>query len=352
MATDRVKKLRSMIANVEETLSYFQPLQHKGELYGDRKYTPESLEMALRILLNEFSDLIETKFFESLPIGERNEITKLLASLVVSTHRREYNQAANHADELKVLIRDYRAKMLLEPEALSAALEKWQESSSQIDSLMKNLDVQSQQIRKLFAESQNRDEGLQQIEEAHKAKLNEYSEQQREALSEINNLKEEAKAALHYTVPAGISADFTKRYTSNKKWWKAGLNFLWLLMAGVSIGGALWAIYWLLPKMGIELEDYIAKLTIMIPAIGVAWFCATRYARYSNITEDYGFKAILARSMVAFLNQFQDKERAIYLTTVLTQLFQDPLRKRHDTKHPAESILRSITRSKQDSEGD
>jgi len=351
MATDLVKKLRSMIANVEEALSYFQPLQHKGELYGDRKYTPESLKMALRILLNEFSDLIETKFFEGLPIGERNEITKLLASLLVSTHRREYNQTAVHADELKMLVRDYQAKMLTESRRLLETVAEWQQRSSELKSLIETARDKSQEI---FTDAAEHEEALRRITERYEGKLNKYTSEQDKAKEEAKALIADVKGALEPATVAGLSAAFTERYNTNKVWWKVGRNFFWLLAAAVSIGGALWAIYTLLSGESLKVGDYIARILIMPPAILAAWFCATRYVRYTNITEDYGYKSVLAKSMVAFLDQFQDRseERELYLKTVLTQLFQDPLRKRHDMEHPAAGFLRRNKRTEKGDEGE
>ena len=53
----------------------------------------------------------------------------------------------------------------------------------------------------------------------------------------------------------------------------------------------------------------MARIAIMSVMISAAWFCAAQYVRYRNTLDDYGYKSILAKSMVAFLDQFKAAER-------------------------------------------
>jgi len=350
MATELVDRLRALIANVEEAFLYFHPQQRQGELYGNRKYTPESLEMAIRLLLNELSDLIETRFFGALSTDGQSEMVNILKNINTHMHQQKYNQAANHVDELKVLIRDYQSKILPGHQDLLAVVSKWQVRSSELQSLLETANAKSQEIIAGVAEH---DRALQRLTKKYEERLNKYTDEQDKAKEEAKTLIANVKSALGPATVAGLSAAFTERYNANMERRRVVSNFLWVLAAGVSIGGALWAIYTLLSGKSLEVGDYIARILIMPPAIWAAWFCATRYVRYNNITEDYGYKSVLAKSMVAFLGQFQkDEERELYLKTVLQQLFQDPLRKRHDMEHPAASFLRRDKRPEKVDESD
>ncbi|MGZ5245297.1 MAG: hypothetical protein ACXWEY_01790 [Bacteroidia bacterium] len=70
-----------------------------------------------------------------------------------------------------------------------------------------------------------------------------------------------------------------------------------------------------------------------LPIAG-AIFCANQYVRQKNIIEDYAYKMVLAKSIVGFSEQIRkdnspDEEYTHYIKTVLNEIHNDPLRRRH-----------------------
>lgn len=338
-----IENVLSLIAEMRANLDRFPNTNTSVHGTG---YTYASLRNAINELLDKVSAFIDAGLFGVLPSEGQVGILNAVDTVKFCMTQQDYPAMISNMENI------YKAFPQLKHHIRFAS--QINDLHTIYSKIREDFDSQGRQIKRLFAASKERDEGLEQLKAEHKAQLTEHSEEHNETRKKANALIEEVKAALEPATVAGLSAAFTERYNANRKWWKVVSNFLWVVAAGAAIGGALCVIYPLLSEKGIKLGDHIAKFTIMLPAAGVAWFCAARYARYSNITEDYGYKSVLAKSMIAFLDQFQgqSRERELYLNTVLHQLFQDPLRKRHDMEHPATSFLRRNKRPENDDESD
>jgi len=367
------------------------------------------LRMGMRALLNDIRGLVRApkKFVRISTYEERQRILNLLKSIQQHMSNQDFRNAANSMDKLKVVIRTYQMRGSSESQAaladrmselnaissnlednishaedilsraqnlqeqykqLSDTLNELNEKSPQIADLQEQSTSQQQKIHELL-ESANAHEGnlkdfIEQIEarnnqfaeqeqrtEAYVAKLEEYTAEHNQAKKQATDLIEEAKSALEFSTVAGVSSAFNERYIEDKKRRRA--NSGWLIGATIFVLGAIAiGIFLVFGKDQISLGDSIVRIAIMSTAIGGAWFCATRYARYSNIMEDYGYKSVLAKTIFAFHNYFEGEERKWYLQSFMKEMLQDPLRKRHDVKHPAESILQRFKRSKKDDGGD
>ena len=72
----------------------------------------------------------------------------------------------------------------------------------------------------------------------------------------------------------------------------------------------------------------------MIPLLVIATiFCAGQYSKQKALLEDYSYKLTLAKSMVAFSEELREKDperHREYLSMVLSEILQDPLRHRVD----------------------
>lgn len=329
MAREMVETLLSLIEGVRETIL---SLSDEKLPIDDTEGLRTTYKADLHELLDRLVNFINSGNFGSLPSEVQQSVLNRVQGLKPDIERAEHFVVCVNMMHLNTQLDRFESK---EPSSKTAYPENL------LSEFLSDLRVYGGQLEKYKGEL-----------EEHKKQLSTYADERKKANREIPNLIEKAREALQYTTTAGISAAFEERYISNKKWWKVGLNFLWVLAAGGCIAGAIYAISPLFSRADIELGAYFARIAIMPPAIGAAWFCATRYVRYSNITEDYGYKSILAKSMVAFLDQFDGKERTLYLKTALTQLFQDPLRKRHDMEYPAAGFLRRNKRTEKDDEGD
>ena len=83
-------------------------------------------------------------------------------------------------------------------------------------------------------------------------------------------------------------------------------------------------------NQNIGLSMAVSRIAIMLTPLSGALFCAAQYAKYRNIREDYGYKAVLSKSMIGFMEHLPEDVRRDYLKTVLTEIHKNPLRKKYD----------------------
>ena len=182
-------------------------------------------------------------------------------------------------------------------------------------------------------------EGQNEKTNSYQEKLTSFSKQHSESLEEISKLIEKSKQALQYTTAAGISAAFQTQYEDAKDHWNtlpwliASVSFLVLT---IGIGS------WIVGGWGIDttnaqehLYSLIGRLSMLPLTITASIFCANQYIKQKNIIEDYAYKAVLSKSIIAFseeLRKKDDNEYSEYISTVLKEIHQDPLRKRSKSK--------------------
>ncbi len=194
-----------------------------------------------------------------------------------------------------------------------------------------NTDVESQKL-KIDAFSKNINE--------YKTSIDDLQKQAERILSneaKINSLIEEANKALEYSSSVGVSAAFSKMYkdANNRNilsGWIGGAIGLIMVAIVITI--------WIAAGWGIEKENFIASTIGRVIAVGIsitgATFCSKQYIRQKNIIEDYAYKSTLSKSIIAFtktIKESNEKQVAEYLTKVLNEIHQDPLRKRTDEKN-------------------
>lgn len=141
--------------------------------------------------------------------------------------------------------------------------------------------------------------------------------------------------ALQYSTAEGISAAFQAQYNEanrpeNKKYW------LWsaLIFIGLTLGLGVWIIAWG-PKEQSPVYSLVSRISLMPFTLLGALFCANQYVKQKNLIEDYAYKAVLSKSIVAFSEELREKDNdryAEYISTVLREIHQDPLRKRGKDK--------------------
>jgi len=382
-----IKDLRNAIPEAKSAIERFKPNGYEGLEFSQlNEYTPAMLQAEMKALLGDIRGLVRApkNFAKISTYEERQQILNLLQNIPNYMNNADFHNAANSIDQLKIIIRSYQirvsseSKAILEERldelnAISSDLEdkatRATELLSKMHDLAENSLGQHQSIQELLSAATSHEAAIaafvQQIEarssqlgeqqqstEEYEQQLSDYKIQRGQEMEKAKDLIEKAKSALDHTTAAGISAAFNERYKAEKNWLTASLNLFWLLGAGLLIAAAGYVGYLVL-EMNEEITSgtSLTRFAIMSVAVSAAVFCANRYVRYRNIREDYGYKSVLAKSMSAFLDQFQGEERELYLKTVLQQLFQDPLRKQHDMEHPASSIWQRIKRSKPDDEG-
>ncbi len=158
------------------------------------------------------------------------------------------------------------------------------------------------------------------------------------------DLIEQAETALELKSSEGISAAYSSRLKklseekAPQRWLYGATVFLILtflsgyLLTGIQI--EIWKF-----KIGFANTENITFIfgRIILTAMGIsgAAFCANRYVQIKNLEEDYEYKVVLSKSILAFGNKIKDLDNskiADYLNKVLSDLHQDPLRDRRSKK--------------------
>jgi len=182
-------------------------------------------------------------------------------------------------------------------------------------------------------------------------KADELNERTNEILGNAEGVLDMTEKALSNAAVVGVSGAIHERYEEEKK--KGKINLCWLVAAAVTAGVAVWIGHLTIAGQGqTTIGAVVARIAMMSVAISAAWFCASQYVRYRNTLDDYGYKSVLARSIIAFLDQFKEnpKERENYLSMVLGEIHRDPLRKNHDVDSPTTRLFRWFGKSKNETD--
>ncbi len=174
----------------------------------------------------------------------------------------------------------------------------------------------------------------------YESKLDEYTREHNNKLEEAYKLIEEAKKALNYKNAEGLSAAFSHQLevASNKHarlWWLGG--------AIIFIVSTLFIGVWIVTGWGLNdnidqnqmILNLVGRLSMIPFTIAGAIFCANQYTKQKNIIEDYSYKTTIAKSIIAFSEELREKDPekyAEYISTILKEIHQDPLRKRGKDK--------------------
>ena len=261
-----------------------------------------------------------------------------------------YQDIQDSKSKLETTIEDLKKKQENLKSVLAEEKEELAEIKKIVDQSTKHEQTISQNLEKtklskqtfdeFFAKISEREEILQkQAEQTEKYNeaLNNYSAEYTTKLEEAQHLIQTAKEALHFKNAQGLSAAFTTQLDETRKWWKTGL---WILGAVLFLAITIFIGAWIIFGWGIDtvnstdnqlLLNLIGRLSMVPFTITGAIFCANQYTKQKNLIEDYAYKTTIAKSIIAFSEELRtkDPERyAEYISTILKEIHQDPLRKR------------------------
>lgn len=275
---DEIKKTQQRLSEVGTTYSEIQSKQEEyNTIISELTSTKESFIEELNVFTTEF--------------GEYKELTK---------------KAKNNETEIATSL-----------ESANKNLEKFNEFITRIDEREQTLAKQAVSTT------------------TYESKLNEYTQEHITKLEAAKQLIEEAKTALHYKNAEGLSAAFSHQLdtASNKHarlWWLGGAIIF--ILATLSIG------IWIVTGWGLNesvdqnqmILNLVGRLSMIPFTIAGAIFCSNQYTKQKNIIEDYAYKTTIAFSEEL---RSKDPERyAEYISTILREIHQDPLRKRGKDK--------------------
>lgn len=281
---------------------------------------------------NEISKLSETrkKYFDLLDRLTESERIQNESSFI-------FNSLTDISNQIIELLREASEKISsLNGLELSGkeVVQKIGESSNAVKESEKEVEAKKLQITTF---SQNIDE--------YKAKIDELIENAKSIIDKektINELIQSAETALNLKSAQGISAAFSSQYDTAKDsgviklFWGIKFNS-WIFGASLFILSAIGITVWIATghlnsdSNGISLM--FARIVAVAISITGATFCARQYIKQRNIAEDYAYKAVLSKSIIAFTDELKKKDEqrvAQYLTKVLDEIHKDPLRGREN----------------------
>jgi len=282
---------------------------------------------------------------------EAKEIIKL---------RRKYKKIVNEIETTEELLEEIKetnetiddikeklATINLETDSLK---EKLDEDITSINSKIENISEKEQEIenrkKSILAFSENVDKTEKKINTIQNDLSNKVDKEISDKILKATKLIEQAETALELKETEGISKAFSARLSSlhsskAKMFWLIGsvvFVFITLLFGFLLTGGEIKI--WVL-NIAFDTTDNIGIIIgrIMVTLIGIsgAVFCSNQYIRINNVEEDYEYKVVLSKSILAFANKIKSLDDngskvAEYLTRVLEEIHQDPLRTRKSKK--------------------
>lgn len=336
---DNLINILSYLESPTNLYSYIEDLKIILRTYNIRNFSENLIQFEeeiddikrTRVELEEF--LATNSDLEEKITDKSYEIVKL------------YDEAEEKLEDIQKKFRDIKDEL----ESVSRKTEDAQSLNEELEEIKKIADshltdityfrTKSESNQKLIenfaTKVQDRENRLTELEqkiiENDKA-ISKYEEERKTLLKEAEALIESAKTALNYKTAEGLSASFSEQYKNSNKTWISGG---WILGAFVCLLITLGLGIWFLHNISEDNKWYFIVgrfLLLPMPIIG-AIFCANQYTKQKNITEDYAYKTVIAKSIVGFSEQLKknstdNSEYITYIAKALEEIHKDPLRAR------------------------
>lgn len=343
METTSIKAIKEHNIKLQESIDNFKKYHIENAIdIHEVKYGPENeyclndiIDSTQRVIDNlSFLTVNHDFFVQTSTHAERNDIKNSMSYMINYISNRSYGNLISTLETLKIRIRLYE---------LYINKDRFVELSSDIENLRKTGTQIFGQIEKQSKEQKTILDNNTNAIIQHEETIKNYKETYSAKLSEAEKLIEEAKIALNYKNAQGLSAAFSSQLTEAKSDKK---TISWIIGAALFIIATLGIGVWIVTGWGMDYDavsgnntrmiyNLIGRLSMIPFTITGAIFCANQYTKQKNIIEDYAYKTVLAKSIIAFSEELRDKspERYTeYLSTILKEIHQDPLRKRVQDK--------------------
>ena len=346
METTSIKAIKELNVRLQESLDGFKNYHIEKSIdiheikYGqENEYCLFDIIESMQRVINNISFLTDNHdfFVQTSTHAERNDIKNSMSSLNGYITNRSYSSLITTLETLKTRIRLYE---------LYINKDRFVEFSGEIENLRKTSTQIFGQIDKQTNEQKTiLDNNANAIKE-HEETIKNYKEAYSERVTEAKKLIEEAKLALNYKNAQGLSAAFSSQLTEAKSNYK---TISWIIGAALFIIATLGIGVWIVTGWGMDYDavsgnntrmiyNLIGRLSMIPFTITGAIFCANQYTKQKNIIEDYAYKTVLAKSIIAFSEELRTDDNnksdyyKEYISTILKEIHQDPLRKRGKEK--------------------
>lgn len=317
---------------------------------------PNTVNLANSIIQQTVNlvDLTETTNLYARSIGlesYKDEVKKL------SDTRNKYQKLLNEISSLNTLSSDIK-KIHETANSLIQEVESIKTQADENKNLIDEAKTESEKLSNSINETKEKIKTDEQEIENKKLGINSFSdniEEYKKAIedlkikanylidkkNEIDEIISQAEKALNLNSAVGISAAFSSQYETAQRQAKIKISKfeinLWILGSMFFILSAIGITVWIATgnlsndQNGISL--IIARVVAVAILITGATFCAKQFIKQRNIAEDYAYKAVLSKSIIAFADEIKKKDEekvAEYLTKVLDEIHKDPLRQREN----------------------
>jgi len=325
-----LQNAQKFINDPNRLIPQLSALQYQVQITDLRNLTFEGLKVEIE--LKEITALRRryTKLLKDIASAEKvkSELTQIDTS--IKNIVKSIELAKNESDQYKKLLLTIKSEIEASKTSIIKSEQDVENKKQEVLEFANNVDVSKENLSK-------------------------YENDIKTKIEKANGLIRQAEIALELKSTEGISAAYSSRLNklseenSKRNWLYGAIGFVTLtFLTGYLLTGGqinLWQI-----NIGFQATENIAFIVgrILLTGIGItgAVFCANRYVQIRNLEEDYEYKVVLSKSILAFANKIKeldDKKTADYLNKVLNDLHQDPLRDRTNRKETDMEAISKLT---------
>lgn len=221
-------------------------------------------------------------------------------------------------------------------ELIVSKLDETTETFEKSDKLFEEINTAKQEVenskKEIIAFKVNIDSYKKDIEE-NTSSSNKIISNFDEKRKTVDKLISDSEKALGLKSTEGISAALSVQYVKEDAKEK---RIQWLISSIIFLGIALLGVLLLIIKFNIGGKEIaadsanaiIARIAFVAIAISGTSFCAKQYLKQKNLADNYGYKLVLAKSIVAFAQEIKkhDPQKAAeYLNNVLEEINKSPI---------------------------
>ena len=257
-------------------------------------------------------------------------------------------------DEIKSKVEEDSENISLISEKADELKLKYEQDETDITEKVNSISEAEQEIenrkKEILAFASNVEDNEDKLKTIYNKLKDSIDKELADKLIKANSLIKEAENALELKQTEGIAKAYSSRLkkisdSKDKRYWliAASVFVLITLIIGFLLTGGQIKIW----KLNLAFTDtanigfIIGRIALTAIGISGSVFCANRYVMLRNLEEDYEYKVVLTKSILAFANKIKeiDKTKVTdYLTQVLSELHQDPLRNRKPEKNSKDDL--------------
>ena len=353
-----LKKRQNIYTHISNIYAHLQHCQRHQ--YGKQQCGTQ-INLILTLTFDVSAILEESNLFlKSLGIRSKKKLTEVLTQTleqynIFLSDLSESEKCFTELSEIDKQVRQIQKDAVASREGIGEVQEEFHQFLEQIDrfrnksdTLQKDIASTSGEVQRLLgviqnyeAEAEEKRLGIETFSkniDEYKKNISELEGRAKAIIAKektINELIRSAEQALNLKSAEGISAAFASQYVKASS---VVVSSLWLFMSFLfivlAIGGTVWFALGYFTIDSHDISLIIARIVAVTIAVTAATFCDKQYIKQKNITEDYAYKAVLSKSIIAFTDKLAEKSPensdvvTDYLKKVLEEIHRDPLRQR------------------------